>query len=72
MITIRKEKPGDIAAIRSVNERAFYQDDEANIVEKLRKRGALTISLVAVEDDKIMGHIAFRQQLWKRRILISG
>lgn len=59
MITIRKEKPGDIAAIRSVNERAFYQDDEANIVEKLRNRGALTISLVAVEDDKIVGHIAF-------------
>jgi putative acetyltransferase len=59
MITIRKEKPGDSAAIRSVNELAFYQDGEANIVVKLRNRGVLTISLVAVEDEKVEGHIAF-------------
>ena len=59
MITIRKEEPGDIRAIRHVNERAFDQENEANIIEKLRKRGALTISLVAVRDDEIVGHIAF-------------
>ncbi|MEA1872368.1 MAG: N-acetyltransferase [Chloroflexota bacterium] len=59
MITIRKEEPGDIAAIRSVNEHAFDQDAEANIIEKLRKRGALTMSLVASQDDKIVGHVAF-------------
>ena len=59
MITIRKEEPGDVIAIRHVNERAFNQENEANIIEKLRKRGALTISLVAVRDDEIVGHIAF-------------
>jgi len=59
MITIRKEEPGDIRAIRHVNERAFDQENEANIIEKLRKRSALTISLVAVQDDEIVGHIAF-------------
>ena len=59
MITIRKEEPGDIRAIRHVNERAFDQENEANIIEKLRKRSALTISLVAMQDDEIVGHIAF-------------
>ena len=59
MITIRKEEPGDIRAIRHVNELAFDQENEANIIEELRKRGALTISLVAVRDDEIVGHIAF-------------
>ena len=59
MITIRKEEPRDIIAIRSVNEHAFDQGDEANIIEQLRKRSALTISLVAFQDDKIAGHIAF-------------
>lgn len=59
MITIRKEELGDIRAIRHVNERAFDQENEANIIEKLRKRSALTISLVAVQDDEIVGHIAF-------------
>lgn len=59
MITIRKEEPGDIGAIRRVNEQAFDQDNEANIIDKLRKRGVLTISLVAVRDDEIVGHIAF-------------
>jgi len=59
MITIRKEEPRDIRAIRHVNEQAFDQENEANIIEKLRKRGALTISLVAVRDDQIVGHIAF-------------
>jgi putative acetyltransferase len=59
MITIREEESGDIRAIRHVNKRAFGQDNEANIIEKLRKRGGLTISLVAIQDAKIVGHIAF-------------
>ena len=32
---------------------------EANIVEGLRKGGALTLSLVAEQDGRIVGHIAF-------------
>ena len=59
MIAIRKEEPGDIRAIRHVNEQAFGQDNEANIIEKLRRRGVLSISLVAVQDNEIVGHIAF-------------
>ena len=59
MITIRKEEPKDIRAIRHVNEQAFGQENEANIIERLRKRGALTISLFAVRDGQIVGRIAF-------------
>jgi putative acetyltransferase len=58
-MTIHPERPEDKAAIRHVNEEAFGQKVEAEIIEKLRSRGALTISLVAVQDKEIVGHIAF-------------
>jgi putative acetyltransferase len=59
MLIIRPETPEDAAAIRHVNEEAFGQKEEAEIIEKLRSRGMLTISLVAVQDSEIVGHIAF-------------
>jgi putative acetyltransferase len=59
MLIIRKETQEDIAAIRSVNEQAFDGTVEADIVEKLRERGALTLSLVAIKDNEITGHIVF-------------
>ena len=59
MLTIRWETPEDVAPIRHVNEQAFGQKGEAELVEKLRNRTALTISLVAVQKNKVVGHIAF-------------
>jgi putative acetyltransferase len=59
MLIIRPETTEDEAAIRHVNEEAFGQKEEAEIIEKLRSRGVLTISLVAVQDNDIVGHIAF-------------
>ena len=59
MPIIRRETPEDKAAIRHVNEEAFGQKEEAEIIEKLRNRGVLTLSLVAIQDDRIVGHIAF-------------
>ena len=59
MLTIRMETPEDIGAIRYVNEQAFGQEAEAEIVEKLRKRVALTLSLVAIQGNEVVGHIAF-------------
>jgi len=56
---IRPETPEDVDSIRYVNEQAFGQEDESKLIEKLRKRGVLTISLVAVHDGEIVGHIAF-------------
>ena len=59
MPIIRPETSEDVDSVRYVNEQAFGQEDESKLIEKLRKRGVLTISLVAVHDGEIVGHIAF-------------
>ena len=59
MLIIRQEMPEDVATIRHVNEEAFGQKEEAEIIEKLRNRGVLTISLIAVQDNEIVGHVSF-------------
>ena len=59
MIIIREESLEDIAAIRQVNEQAFNQPDEAALVDLLRAHGKVSFSLVAVDDDRILGHILF-------------
>ena len=59
MLTVRLEIPGDVEPIRYVNEQAFGQNAEAELIDKLRKRGVLTISLVAIQDGEIVGHILF-------------
>jgi putative acetyltransferase len=59
MIIIRRELPADITTIRQLNRAAFGQFAEAEIVEALRSASALTLSLIAQLDDKIVGHIAF-------------
>ena len=59
MVSIRPETSKDVDSIRYVNEQAFGQITEAAIVDKLRNRNALTISLVATENNEVVGHIAF-------------
>jgi len=59
MKIIREERPEDIAGIYLVNERAFNQPDEANLVDLLRAHGKVSLSLVAVDDDRVLGHILF-------------
>jgi putative acetyltransferase len=59
MLKIRPETPEDEVAIRHVNEDAFGQKEEGELIEKLRNRGVLTLSLVAVQDNEIVGHIVF-------------
>lgn len=59
MLVIRPEKPEDIESIRNINRQAFGQENESKLVDKLRNRGVLTISLVAVRDSEVVGHIAF-------------
>jgi putative acetyltransferase len=59
MLIVRNEKPEDIAAIHEVNEKAFGQPAEANLVDALRANGKVTLSLVAVQDDRVVGHILF-------------
>lgn len=58
MTTIRFERAEDAAAVRGVNEQAFGQPTEANLVERLRQTCDAALSLVAV-DDGVVGHILF-------------
>jgi putative acetyltransferase len=59
VITIRAENAEDIPAVRHVNELAFGRPNEAALVDALRAVSDPQISLVAVEDNKIVGHIFF-------------
>jgi putative acetyltransferase len=61
---IRDETPQDAAAITEVTALAFEtlgisNHTEQFIVEALRAAGALTVSLVAEMDGRVVGHIAF-------------
>lgn len=59
MITIREEQPEDIEAIHHMEEQAFGQPDEADLVDALRRADAFVLSLVALSDGEIVGHILF-------------
>ncbi|WP_394727033.1 GNAT family N-acetyltransferase [Altererythrobacter sp. GH1-8] len=61
---IRSEQLQDECAISAIITAAFLGakhsgGDEAEIVEVLRKSGNLTVSLVAVLDNTVVGHAAF-------------
>jgi putative acetyltransferase len=58
-IDIRPEEPGDIAAIRDVNRRAFGQEQEGHIIDALRANGGALLSLVATLRDRVVGHIMY-------------
>lgn len=58
-LSIRRESPADIEAIRQVNRLAFGQKDEARLVDALRNEGYFQLSLVAEQDGQIVGHILF-------------
>ncbi|HEX5780792.1 MAG TPA: N-acetyltransferase, partial [Solirubrobacteraceae bacterium] len=59
MITVREERPEDRDAVRRVEEAAFGQPDEADIVDALRGDPAWALSLVAELDGEIVGHLLF-------------
>ena len=54
---IRDEDPADVPAISDVVEQAFGQPSEARLVERLRADGDAAISLVAVIDGAVAGHV---------------
>jgi putative acetyltransferase len=61
--TFRAEQIGDETAIRVLNEQAFGQPNEANIVDALRERGAVVLSMVATDNDKLVGHVLFTEAI---------
>jgi putative acetyltransferase len=67
-ISIRLEQPTDVAAIRDVTQRAFapmpFADgDEHELIGQLRDAGALTISLVALDEGSLIGQVTFTPAL---------
>lgn len=56
---VRTETEADEVSVRAVNEAAFHSDAEAKIVSALRTRASPTISLVADDHGKVIGHIMF-------------
>ena len=59
MAIIRRELPDDIPAVRVVNESAFGQPQEADLVDKLRVACPDALSLVAVDEGEVVGHVLF-------------
>ena len=59
LLIIRPETPENKAAICHVNEEAFGDTGEAGLVDKLRSRQAIILSLVAIDGDRVIGHILF-------------
>jgi putative acetyltransferase len=48
-----------LVTIHHIHTAAFGQVNEADLVDALRRYNALTISLVAIQDGRLVGHIAF-------------
>ena len=58
-LSIREEQAGDVGTVRTVNESAFGQPEEAGVVDKLRDACDDLLSLVAVHDGEVVGHVLF-------------
>jgi putative acetyltransferase len=56
---IRSEEAEDIEEVREIVRAAFPTDAESRLVDALRANGKATISLVAVKDNEVLGHILF-------------
>jgi len=62
-VTVRPETADDRQAVREVNERAFGGVAEARLVDGIRDTAGYipALSLVAVEANKVIGHILFSE-----------
>jgi predicted N-acetyltransferase YhbS len=65
-IEIREERPDDVAPVRDVNNRAFGQEQEGNIVDALRTNGSALLSLVATWTAAWWGTSCTVRSLWVR------
>lgn len=66
---IRTELPDHRAAIWQLHAAAFSTRAEADLVDQLRTEGDLVFSLVALEDDGPVGHVAFSKMQAPTRAL---
>ena len=66
MTAVRSEHSGDVTAIHAVNVAAFPTSAEALLVDRLRARDDLVLSLVAEHGREIVGHAAFSRIVIER------
>lgn len=61
MVTVRPERAKDYEAIHEVNKLAFGGEEEALLIQRLRKSTSFLpeLSLVAVKSGRVVGHILF-------------
>ncbi len=59
MPEIREERRDDVPFVHRVNALAFPTESEANLVDVLRDTARPLISLVAIDNDEVVGHIMF-------------
>jgi putative acetyltransferase len=70
--TVRLEHAADVESIRRVNVAAFGGAVEADLVDRLRERGKLLVSMVAQSGDVIVGHIGFSRVVVEARDAVRG
>jgi putative acetyltransferase len=58
-VLIREEQGKDIEKVRTLLRMAFPTDVESRLVDVLRANGKAVISLVAIYDEKVLGHTLF-------------
>jgi HAD superfamily hydrolase (TIGR01509 family) len=58
-LDIHQETPEDIPGVRMVEEAAFGRATEADLVDLCRRHGTISLSLVEVREERVVGHILF-------------
>lgn len=61
MAEIRIATPADRRAIHALLQQAFENSEEADLVDNLRSDGEMALEMVAVDGERIIGHIAYSQ-----------
>ena len=59
MLLIREEQPADFDSVRDVLVAAFGREAECRLVDRLRAAARATVSLVAEEHGRVLGHVLF-------------
>ena len=66
---LRGEQPRDHDMVRAVHLASFPSSDEADLVDALRRDGDTVISLVALEEERVGGHVLFSRMAEPARAL---
>lgn len=53
------EQPAHHPQVSGITRAAFGSDDEVRLIERLRSDGLVRVSLVAIEDGEVVGHVLF-------------